>query len=135
MKKQPNQELAIKDFPILQIGDWVSDRNGFPVVVVSLAKDWCNCDFEGNEGDVWEFNTENPCYHIPLSRKIIDANGDMLHDCKISICCCEGAYYVYDQFRDAPATIGICTTVDELQRMLRTNGYTKVAEEFNPIIL
>lgn len=137
--KKPNQELAVKNFASLQLGDWVQDRNGFPMVVVGLAKDWCNCDFEGNEGDVWEFDKENPCYHIPLSSKIVEANCAMLTECEIAITGLNGLYAVVDCHRptpfDTPRTIGMCTTVDELQRLLRIHGYTKVADQFNPIEL
>lgn len=139
MKKKPNQELAIKDFSVLQIGDWVQDENGFPMVVVGLAKDWCNCDFEGNEGDVWEFDTKNPCYHIPLTSTIVEVNRQMLTECEIAITICGGLYAVVDCHRptpfDTPRTIGMCMNVDELQRLLRTHGYTKVADLFNPIEL
>ena len=139
MKKKPNQELAIKDFSVLQIGDWVQDENGFPMVVVSLTEDWCNCDFEGNEGDVWEYDKENPCYHIPLSSAIVEANRTMLTECEIAITGLNGLYAVVDCYTptpfDMPRTIGMCTTVDELQRKLRAHGYRKVAEEFNPIEL
>ncbi|HEY8366414.1 MAG TPA: hypothetical protein VIL57_04615 [Bacteroidia bacterium] len=43
----------------IRIGDKVQDRNGFEFEVVSLFKDGTvYCDFEGNEGDVWEFKVE-----------------------------------------------------------------------------
>lgn len=139
MKKKPNQEIAIKNLASLQLGDWVQDRNGFPMVVVGLSKDWCNCDYEGNEGDVWEFDKENPCYHIPLSSAIVEANRTMLTECEIAITGLNGLYAVVDCHRptpfDTPRTIGMCTTVDGLQRLLRIHGYTKVADQFNPIEL
>lgn len=43
----------------IRIGDKVQDRNGFKFEVVALFKDGTvYCDFEGNEGDVWEFKVD-----------------------------------------------------------------------------
>lgn len=43
----------------IRIGDKVKDRNGFEFEVVALFKDGTvYCDFEGNEGDVWEFKVD-----------------------------------------------------------------------------
>jgi hypothetical protein len=38
----------------LRLGNWVHPK--FPMQVVSIYKDEILCDFEGNEGDPWEFN-------------------------------------------------------------------------------
>lgn len=56
----------------LRIGNKVQDANGFIFDVVSIHEDGTiYCDFEGNEGDVWEFDDKNPCYPIPLTEEIL----------------------------------------------------------------
>lgn len=56
----------------LRINNLISDRNGFKMKVVSIHNDGTiYCDFDGNEGDVWEFDDKNPCYGIPLTEEIL----------------------------------------------------------------
>ena len=56
----------------LRIGNKVQDNNGFIFYVVSIFEDGTiYCDFEWNEGDVWEFNDNNPCQGIPLTEEIL----------------------------------------------------------------
>lgn len=56
----------------LRIGNKVQDANGFIFDVVSIHKDGTvYCDFDGNEGDVWEFDNENPCYGVELTGEIL----------------------------------------------------------------
>lgn len=56
----------------LKISNKVQDNNGFIFDVVSIFEDGTvYCDFEGNEGDVWEFDNNNPCQGIPLTEEIL----------------------------------------------------------------
>lgn len=56
----------------LRVGNKVQDNNGFIFDVVSIFKDGTiYCDFEGNEGDVWEFDKNNPCQGIELTEEIL----------------------------------------------------------------
>ena len=56
----------------LRIGNKVQDNNGFIFDVVSIFKDGTvYSDFEGNEGDVWEFDDNNPCQGIELTKEIL----------------------------------------------------------------
>lgn len=56
----------------LRIGNKVQDNNGFIFDVVSVFEDGTiYCDFKGNEGDVWEFDNNNPCEPILLSEEIL----------------------------------------------------------------
>lgn len=56
----------------LRISNKVQDNNGFVFDVVSIFEDGTvYCDFEGNEGDVWEFDNNNPCQGIPLTEEIL----------------------------------------------------------------
>lgn len=51
----------------LMIGDWIQDKHGFRFYIVGIGEDYAYADFEGNEGDPWEFDdNEDPCYGIPL---------------------------------------------------------------------
>lgn len=55
----------------LRLNNWVSD-NGFPMRVVSLGKDYLYCDFDGNEGGLWEFDfANNKPKPIPLTEEIL----------------------------------------------------------------
>lgn len=40
----------------LRIGNIVQDHNGFQMQVVGIFEDEILLDFEGNEGDVWQFS-------------------------------------------------------------------------------
>lgn len=43
----------------LRIGNIITDENGFEMYVVGIGEDWITADFEGNQGDVWEFDFKN----------------------------------------------------------------------------
>lgn len=58
----------------LRIGNWVNPK--FPMIVASVGKDFIYADFEGNLGDLWEFNTkDNPAIPIPLTPEILEKAG------------------------------------------------------------
>lgn len=61
--------MEIRD---LRVGNKIQDNNGFIFDVVSIHDDGTvYCDFEGNEGDVWEFDKNNPCQGIELTEEIL----------------------------------------------------------------
>lgn len=39
-----------------RIGNIITDENGFEMYVVGIGEDWLTADFDGNQGDVWEFD-------------------------------------------------------------------------------
>ena len=53
----------------LMIGNWVHPP--YPLQVVNICKDCIYCDFEGNEGDVWEFSPKD-LQGIPLIPEILN---------------------------------------------------------------
>ena len=56
----------------LRIGNKVQDDAGFIFDVVSIHDDGTvYCDFDGNEGGVWEFDNNNPCKGIGLTEEIL----------------------------------------------------------------
>ena len=83
------QESSIVKCRDLMIGDWIQDKHGFRFYIVGVGEDYAYADFEGNEGDLWEFDNEiEPCYGIPLDEvreqveKVteITAEFDYLHE-------------------------------------------------------
>lgn len=58
------------------IGDWLQDENQFPMQVRIVGEDYLYADFDGNEGDMWEFDDKiEPPYPIPLTEEILGKNG------------------------------------------------------------
>ena len=43
----------------LMVGDWVTNRNGFPMQITNVGEDYAYATWEGNEGDPWEFNDKD----------------------------------------------------------------------------
>ena len=68
-------ELVMKcrDF---MVGDLIMNSHGFPMQITSVGDNYLYADFEGNEGDVWEYddkiNVPNP---IPITREFLEKNG------------------------------------------------------------
>ena len=54
------------------VGDWITNRNGFPMQITNVGEDYAYATFEGNEGDPWEFDNKDD---QPQPIEIID---DML---------------------------------------------------------
>nr|DAG75118.1 MAG TPA: hypothetical protein [Caudoviricetes sp.] len=73
----------------LMIGDWIQDEHGFRFYIVGLGEDYAYATFEGNEGDLWEFDDKiEPCYGIPLDavrvqvEAVTEIMTDYQGDCK-----------------------------------------------------
>ena len=59
----------------LQILDWITDEHGFPMQIVNVGEDYAYATFEGNEGDVWEFNDkDNEPQPIEITDDIFSKN-------------------------------------------------------------
>lgn len=73
MKTIEDKALKCKD---LMIGDWVQDCTKFPMQVEVVGEDYLYANFEGNEGDVWEFDDKiEPPVPIAISKEILEKNG------------------------------------------------------------
>lgn len=60
----------------LMVGDWIADKHGFHMQVTAVGNDYLYADFEGNEGDPWEFDDKDDQPEgIPLTKEMLDANG------------------------------------------------------------
>ena len=58
------------------IGDWVQDCTKFPMQVEVVGEDYLYANFEGNEGDVWEFvDKDDQPQPISLTNDILKKNG------------------------------------------------------------
>ena len=41
------------------VGDWITNRNGFPMQITNVGEDYAYATFEGNEGNPWEFDDKD----------------------------------------------------------------------------
>ena len=52
----------------LMVGDWITNRHGFPMQITNVGEDYAYATFEGNEGDPWEFDDKDDHYdNIPYN--------------------------------------------------------------------
>lgn len=81
----------------LMIGNYVNDENGFQMEVCSIADDGTvYCDFDGNEGDVWEFDKKNPPVGIEITHEEMLRFGFNFHKEPIKIYTVEGVKGYFD---------------------------------------
>ena len=60
----------------LMVGDWITNRNGFPMQITNVGDDYAYATFEGNEGDPWEFDDKDDQPEpIEITRELLRANG------------------------------------------------------------
>ena len=63
----------------LMIGDWLQDKNGFPMYVTAVGTDYVYVDFDGNEGDVWEYQDrdfdDKDIQPLRLTLAMLELNG------------------------------------------------------------
>lgn len=61
------------------IGDWLQDEHAFPMYVTAVGTDYVYADFEGNEGDVWEYQDrdfrDGTAQPVELTPDMLIANG------------------------------------------------------------
>ena len=58
----------------LMVGDWITNRNGFPMQITNVGEDYAYATFEGNEGDTWEFNDDEQPQPIEITEDILRKN-------------------------------------------------------------
>lgn len=121
----------------LMVGDWIAERYGFPMQVVSVGKDYLYADFEGNEGDVVEFDDKDykPC-PIVLEDEFFEINDfdeRILSHRKGSLVYGKSGnngYNITIRMFDAPFSPDANVHyVHELQQLLRLGGYTELAND------
>lgn len=119
----------------LMVGDWIADEHGVLMQVVSVGNDYLYADFEGNEGDVVEFDDKDyKPYHIALTDEFFKRNnfdmkilhwskGRMIFDKDGS-----NGYNIAIRMFDPPfGPSANVHYVHELQQLLRLGGYTELA--------
>ena len=120
----------------LMVGDWITNRNGFPMQITNVGEDYAYATFEGNEGDPWEFddNDDQP-EPILLTPEILEKNGwkeaEFWHeyqDGMNTIQCC------LPDMRGRINGIEIehfkCEYVHQYQHLLRLCGLDELADNF-----
>jgi len=124
----------------LMVGDWIMDEHGFPMQIEMVGENYCYANFEGNEGDPWEFDDKDyPCYGIPLTKDVL-AKAGYKHPSNID---CEWEYAIegyYNYFSLMVYDDGIYVNYDmygeelpihylhELQHLMRCNGIAEKAD-------
>ena len=117
------------------VGDWIANEHGFPMQITSVGKNYLYADFEGNEGDVLEFddNLFTPC-PILLTDEFFEKN-----DFDKNILCWTEGSMIYEKdgsngyiiaigmFKLPDGPLADVHYVHELQQLLRLGGYTELA--------
>ena len=71
-----NMDKATIKCRALMVGDWITNRNGFPMQITNVGEDYAYATFEGNEGDPWEFDDKGDQPEpIEITREMLKANG------------------------------------------------------------
>ena len=125
----------------LMVGDWITNRNGFPMQITNVGDDYAYATFEGNEGDPWEFDDKddqpNP---IVLTPEILEKNGFIKvnsqrydygypdTDCYIKVN--PKKNMIHMNGRNANSNLYSHSFVHELQRALRLCGLNELADNF-----
>ena len=111
----------------LMVGDWIADKHGFYMQVTAVGNDYLYADFEGNEGDVVEFDDKSfKPYPILLTDEFFKRNNfdeDVLY-------WVDGKYVYRIAIRMPNTSTGPCANVHyvhELQQLLRLGGYSELA--------
>lgn len=124
------------------VGDWIATEHGFPMRVTAVGEDYIYADFEGNEGDVFEFDEKYMPNPIPLTKEIMFANGFENNGCRGVLVHKTDkdlkVYYDIDHFEgtdwivkkwDVVGIFGI-EYVHEYQHYLRLVGKSDFADSF-----
>lgn len=116
------------------VGDWITNRNGFPMQITNVGEDYAYATFEGNEGDPWEFDDKDDQPEpIPITPEILKKNGwketaywHEYQDDKNTIQCC------LPDMRGIINGIEIehfkCEYVHQYQHLLRLCGLDELAD-------
>ena len=122
----------------LMVGDWITNRNGFPMQITNVGEDYSYATWDGNEGDPWEFDDKDDQPEpIEITKELLGNNGwikygfctkdeDVYHlEWKLgtlSIMLSNGGVY--------PDIVIPVKYVHQLQQVLRLAGMTDMANNF-----
>lgn len=120
----------------LMVGDWIADKHGFHMQVTAVGNDYLYADFEGNEGDVVEFDDKsfNP-YPILLTDEFFKKNDfdkNILYWSEGGAICNKDridGYYIIaiSLFNPPTGPSANVHYVHELQQLLRLGRYAELA--------
>ena len=120
----------------LMVGDWITDKNGFQWQITGVGNVYAYATFEGNEGDVVEFDDKsfNP-YPILLTDEFFKKNDfdkNILYWSEGGAICNKDSidgYYIIaiSLFNPPTGPSANVHYVHELQQLLRLGGYTELA--------
>lgn len=120
----------------LMVGDWIADKHGFHMQVTAVGNDYLYADFEGNEGDVVEFDDKSfKPYPILLTDEFFKKNDfdkNILYWSEGGAICNKDridGYYIIaiSLFNPPTGPSANVHYVHELQQLLRLGGYTELA--------
>lgn len=136
--------MKARDF---MIGDWLQDEHGFPMYVTAVGTDYVYADFEGNEGDVWEYQDrdfrDGTAQPVELMQEMLLANGFKQESSKWTLkesgvligienmdLCFEGMARLFALSACGKIRDFRVRYVHELQHILRLMGCTSIADNF-----
>ena len=136
-----NMDKATIKCRALMVGDWITNRNGFPMQITNVGEDYAYATFEGNEGDPWEFDDkDDQPQPIVLTPEILEKNGFIKvnsqrydygypdTDCYVKVNPKKNMIHVNG--RNANSNLYSHSFVHELQRALRLCGLDELADNF-----
>ena len=120
----------------LMVGDWITNRNGFPMQITNVGEDYAYATFEGNEGDPWEFDDkDDQPKPIPITPEIFEKNGwketEYWHEYKDgnTIIQCS-LHKIWGIINEIEIEHFKCEYVHQLQHLLRLCGLDELANNF-----
>ena len=123
------------------IGDWLQDNNGFPMYVTAVGTDYVYADFEGNHGDVWEYQDrdfrDGTARPVELTPDMLLANGFKNNNGRYNLAVkrnntrlrFEDMRYMLVSARGGEMLFRVLY-VHELQQILRLIGLSDIADNF-----
>lgn len=126
------------------VGDWITNRNGFPMQITNVGENYAYATWEDNEGDPWEYDDkdEQP-QPIPLTPEILEKNGFgfvkssdkdtvwngwwIYEDLELGTCCLNGDWPCFINIDDSNIK---CEYVHQLQHALRLCKLDELADNF-----
>ena len=120
----------------LMVGDWITNRNGFPMQITNVGEDYAYATFEGNEGDPWEFDDkDDQPQPVPLTPEILKKNRweetEYWHEYKDGNTIIQYSLSnIWGIINEIEIEHFKCEYVHQLQHLLRLCGLDELADNF-----
>ena len=144
------KEITIKCRDLM-VGDWITNRNGFPMQITNVGEDYAYATFEGLEGDPCEYD-EKDCQPSPIeiTHEMLGANGWIVYDSRVLInlgssISIKDEGNIHLEFKEGELSVWLdyensdgeyadilvpCKYVHQLQHALRLCGLDELADNF-----